>query len=122
MELSAITYICNSQFYLSENANIGFWVNKLYQSGMKYRDNKAIGDSLNMRARKAHMSGDQDKALEYLLKALNYYLETTCSGELISCYNGLGVIHLAKGEFADARSYLELDVVPQYPADQILQH
>ncbi|MDP8210081.1 MAG: tetratricopeptide repeat protein, partial [Candidatus Stygibacter australis] len=108
LETVALAYICTAYFYKSDFDQVIYWSDQLFEKGQKYGDNKSMGDSYNLKARLAFSLDDLTTAQENLLKALEYLIKTDSLMDLLSCYNGLGLIHLAKEELDEAHHFLNL--------------
>jgi signal transduction histidine kinase len=107
-EFSALTYLCYAHFYHSDLEEAGRWADELEKTGKKYDNTRARGSAYSMKARIALQQNNTSDALESMLVALDYYLQTNSTEDLISCYNALGMIHIDRDEMTDAEHYLQL--------------
>ncbi|MDP8210002.1 MAG: tetratricopeptide repeat-containing sensor histidine kinase [Candidatus Stygibacter australis] len=99
----ANAYICNSDFPKAEH-----WINFLLRTGTKNKIPKALGTAYALKARVDLSQNNATSSLQNMLLALEYFLETNDQFDLLSCYNGLGIIHLMKTELDEAYHYYQL--------------
>jgi len=121
-ELSALTYLCYAHFYHSDMEEAGRWADELEKSGKKHNNSRATGSAYSMKARIALQYNNTSEALENMLVALDYYLKTNITKDLISCYNALGMIHSEREENTDAEHYLQLALQNAEETDSLAQH
>ncbi|MCF7919778.1 MAG: tetratricopeptide repeat protein [Candidatus Cloacimonetes bacterium] len=108
LTMSAISHIGYGYFYNSEFPEAIHWSNILLKSSVKNKDPKMIGASYNLKARISFRQTNLSLSLEYLLKALDYYLETNSRLDLMCCYNDMGMIHQYNSEMDEAYHYFNL--------------
>lgn len=108
LEFSALTYLSYAHFYNSDFEKAEYWSDRLITLGEKKNLPLGIGSGYNMKSRLAIQQDNPSLALEYLLKALDIYLANNSKQELLSCYNGLGIIHISNDELDEAYHYLQL--------------
>jgi len=99
----ANAYICNSDLPKTEH-----WINLLLKTGNRNKIPKAVGIAYALQARVDLSQNNSTSSLQNMLKALDCFLETNDQFDLLSCYNGLGIIHLMKTELDEAYHYYQL--------------
>ncbi len=126
-ELRALNAICTAYLYDDEIQDKNKWIDLLIQRGIELDNNAAVGRAYFYLYRWNIRSENLTEAAQYLNKALEFFDPQQHSGEVVSCYNGLGNVHFKLKSYDKALEYynLALPLVPpasQYYPFNILQN
>ncbi|MCF7919589.1 MAG: tetratricopeptide repeat-containing sensor histidine kinase [Candidatus Cloacimonetes bacterium] len=108
LEMNAMIHLATAFFNKSDIPETEHWVNLLIKTGVKNKLAKALGTAYAIKSRIALNQNNGTLSLKHMLLALDYFLESNDQYDLMSCYNGLGIIHLMKTELDEATHYFQL--------------
>lgn len=123
-EINALTCQAYAYFYNSKFDSAQHKINELIQLGMQTNNNNTLGTAYNIKGRIALKSQNPLRALEFNLKALDYYLKDPKPANLLSCYNNIGTCHQHQDQNEEALNYFQLALDEankiDHPAAQVI--
>ncbi|MCF7920781.1 MAG: tetratricopeptide repeat protein [Candidatus Cloacimonetes bacterium] len=93
-ELRALYLICTAGQYNKDFTEFNKWIDLLIKRSIELNDNPALGRAYILQYRQSMSSGNLKDAAEYLIKALEFFDTKQHASEIVSCYLGLGNIHM----------------------------
>jgi signal transduction histidine kinase len=123
-ESNALVSQAYAFFYNSDFDSAQKILTELIQIGMQFKNDNALGTANNLKGRIALKSQNPLRALEFNLKALDYYLKDPRPGNLLSCYNNIGTCHQHQNQNEEALNYFQLALDEankiNHPAAQVI--